>query len=358
MVMQSIKALSPTDLLSLYRKFGSFSAALSADRQALADILCGKALESVLRYQEYPGGHLAEADKIHDWCCNNTINLVPLGCDHYPPLLKEISRPPPLLFVKGDPAVLALPQIALVGSRNASATGINNAEQFSQMLAANGFVVTSGMALGIDGAAHRGAMEQGKTVAVVGTGLDICYPRRHSELQEKIVENGGAVISEFYPGTPPVARNFPRRNRIISGMSVGVLVVEAALKSGSLITARLAMEENREVFAIPSTLHNPLGKGCHQLIKQGATLVETAADIVEHLGSILSYLTPSDDSGCPSPLAADQQLLLDAMGFDTVDSDWLVNKTGLSVTVLNQQLLALELAGVIEKRGGYFIRVR
>ena len=202
----------------------------------------------------------------------------------YPALLAELPDAPPLLFVEGDPRLLERPQLAMVGSRRASRAGLDNAQSFARSLARGGFVVTSGLALGIDGAAHQGALDvAGHTVAVLGTGLQRLYPTRHVGLAERIVEGGGALVSELPLDCPPQAANFPRRNRIISGLSLGVLVVEASPSSGSLITARLAAEQGREVYAIPGSIHHPGARGCHQLIRHGAALVESVEDILQAL---------------------------------------------------------------------------
>ena len=202
----------------------------------------------------------------------------------YPGLLEELPDAPPLLFIEGDPSLLERPQLAMVGSRRASRPGLDNATAFARSLARGGFVITSGLALGIDGAAHQGALDVGgKTIAVLGTGLEQLYPRRHLGLAARIVEGGGALVSELPLDCPPQAANFPRRNRIISGLSLGVLVVEASPSSGSLITARLAAEQGREVYAIPGSIHHPGARGCHQLIRQGAALVESVEDVLQAL---------------------------------------------------------------------------
>ena len=202
----------------------------------------------------------------------------------YPGLLEELPDAPPLLFIAGDPALLAQPQLAMVGSRRASRPGLDNATAFARSLARGGFVITSGLALGIDGAAHQGALDVGgKTIAVLGTGLQCLYPRRHVGLAERMIESGGALVSEMPLDCAPQAANFPRRNRIISGLSLGVLVVEASPSSGSLITARLAAEQGREVYAIPGSIHHPGARGCHQLIRQGAALVESVEDVLQAL---------------------------------------------------------------------------
>ncbi len=222
-------------------------------------------------------------------------HIITIECNEYPDLLKRISDPPPLLYVHGKLSLLKDPQIAIVGSRNPTQGGTNNAFEFAKHLGQTGFCITSGLALGIDGAAHDGALEaNAPTIAVIATGIDRVYPAKHREMAHKIADNG-AIVTEFPIGTQPKSGNFPRRNRIISGLSYGTLVVEAAQKSGSLITARLAMEQNREVFAIPGSIHNPLARGCHLLIKQGVKLVETAQDILEEMASVIDINTLEGD---------------------------------------------------------------
>lgn len=291
----------------------------------------------------------------------------------YPRLLREIPRPPPLLFVRGDPNCLSLPQLAIVGSRNPSGGGSENAERFAHYMAERGFAITSGLALGIDAAAHRGALRAGgKTIAVMGTGINLIYPARHRQLAQDIVDNGGALVSEFPLGTASHACNFPQRNRIISGLSGGTLVVEAAVKSGSLITASYALQHDREVFAIPGSIHNPLARGCHQLIRQGATLVETAQDIVDQLAGLLSYKRQESKSAknhqpelFDEPavtdnepmLSVDEQILLQALGYDPLPVDLLAERTGLDVGNLSAQLIGLEIKGLIQQVGACYQRL-
>ena len=359
LVLQSIKGLGLSELLVLLEVCGSLEHILQADLQTL-HLISEKASSLLARYQQYPDKNENDAYTVVERCVQAGVTLLPITDDRYPALLKETARPPLLLFVRGEVGLLNLPQIAIVGSRNASRSGLDSAREFARALAAGGFVVTSGLALGIDAAAHSGALEQGKTIGVIGCGIDRCYPRRNESLYRQIEVSGGAVVSEFLPGTPPLAQNFPRRNRIISGMSTGVLVIEAALKSGSLITARQAMEENREVFAMPGSIHNPLARGCHQLIKQGATLVESTSDIVEQLGGALAHFQSVANEGvadCPVSLSDEEQRMLEAIGYDPIDMDALVAVTGLSVVDINRQLLALELAGLIENRAGSFVRI-
>ena len=283
----------------------------------------------------------------------------------YPRLLGELPDAPLGLFVQGDPSLLAWPQLAIVGSRNPTPAGRDNAHNFASHLARCGLAITSGLAIGIDTAAHQGALDaDGVTIAVCGTGLDIAYPKSNEPLAARIAEHG-ALVSEFPLGTPAIKGNFPRRNRIISGLSIGTLVVEAAVQSGSLITARLASEQGREVFAIPGSIHNPLARGCHQLIRQGAKLVETAADIFAELRALTDALKalpqpPQPDGSAAiagSVLDKDYEILLDALGFEPAGVDLLVERTGLRADEVASMLLILELDGRIEfYPGGLYVR--
>ncbi|HSH73729.1 MAG TPA: DNA-processing protein DprA [Methylophilaceae bacterium] len=294
-----------------------------------------------------------------NWLENADNHLITLANKDYPRALLEISDPPPLLFAKGHLHWLNTPAISVVGSRNASHQGEKNAEDFSQALCQQGYTIVSGMALGIDGAAHRGALKaNGATIAVVGTGLDIVYPARHRELAHQIVERG-LIISEFGLGTPSRAQNFPRRNRIISGLGLGCLVVEANVQSGSLITAKLAAEQGREVFAIPGSIHSPMSKGCHELIKQGAKLVDNIKDILDELGSI------SSDSYAESTMPTSQVAnasqadpILACIGYDPISMESLVERSGLTSEHLSAMLLMLELENkVASLPGGRYQRI-
>jgi DNA processing protein len=286
--------------------------------------------------------------------------LVP-GDPQFPPLLLQTADPPLLLYVQGDPAVLSRPALAVVGSRSATPQGLANARAFAAALSQQGWTIVSGLALGIDAAAHEGALEamaQGGagTVAVVGTGLDRVFPARHRALAHRIAAQG-ALVSEYAPGMPPLREHFPERNRLIAGLSQGTLVVEAALASGSLITARLASESGREVFAIPGSIHSPQARGCHALIRQGAKLVETAEDIVEELRGqrplVLDAAAPSDGEAA----VADDPLLA-ALGHDPVTLDALLARTGESAAVLSARLLELELDGQVARLpGGLYQRL-
>jgi DNA processing protein len=270
----------------------------------------------------------------------------------YPQLLHDAPGAPPLLFVLGDPAYLSQPQLAIVGSRNPTAGGLQTAEEFAEHLSHAGLTIASGLALGVDAAAHRGALRTGGgTVAVTATGLDRVYPARNRELAHAIAEQG-CLVSEFPPGTPVRSNQFPRRNRIISGLSLGTLVVEASLRSGSLITARYALEQGREVFAIPGSIHNPLSKGCHALIRQGAKLTETVEDVVEELRWQAAAAGQQEQEAADGELDGDYLRLLDALGHDPVAADALLQRTGLTPGELSSMLLVLELKGYVAAAAG------
>ncbi len=276
----------------------------------------------------------------------------------YPSQLKEIDSPPALLFTRGNINLLAQTQISIVGSRNPSPLGYQSAIDFAQSLAQYGFTITSGLALGIDAASHQGALNvKGHTIAVTGTGLDRVYPARNKDLATQISETG-LLISEFPPGTTAKANHFPRRNRIISGLCIGLLVVEAAKKSGSLITARMALEENREVFAIPGSIHNPLARGCNALIKEGAKLVESTQDILDELGEYNQQPEEIVPDNLKSTLDLEQQNLLNLVMFSPTSVDWLVQESGFSVEVISSMLLMLELQGSIATTPGGYIRIK
>lgn len=272
----------------------------------------------------------------------------------------EISDPPPLLFVIGNPDLLQQSQLAMVGSRNPSVDGRENAQAFARELVNQGLVITSGLALGIDAAAHQGALAgDGLTIAVTGTGLDRVYPARHRALAKEIAARG-ALVSEFPIGTPALAENFPRRNRIISGLSLGTLVVEAAPQSGSLITARLAAEQGREVFAIPGSIHNPLARGCHQLIRQGAKLVESVADILEEIHvTYAPKASVTQDNSQTTPDLDDNSLILwSNLGSAPTSVDTLVSRSQLTTEQVSSILLIMELQGwVTSAPGGMYLRV-
>lgn len=299
---------------------------------------------------------------VEAWLALPRNHLVAISDPAYPSRLRETPGAPLLLYVHGHIAALGQPQLAIVGSRNPTPVGIENAHAFAAHLAGAGLAVTSGLALGIDAAAHRGALSaRGITIAVAGTGLDRVYPARHRQLAHEIAEQGGALISEFALGSPPRREHFPQRNRVISGMSLGTLVVEAAVQSGSLITARIANEQGREVFAIPGSIHSPLARGCHMLIRQGAKLVETAQDILEELTPMLARPTETRmqtmEHAAAAEMPADSIKLLRAMGHDPVDIDTLAGRCGLTTQDVSSMLLLMELHGHIAAcPGGRYMR--
>ena len=288
-----------------------------------------------------------------------------LADNAYPAALLNMEDPPLLLYVLGRVGPQWPAAIAIVGSRNPTPQGQDNSREFARALVQAGLTVVSGLALGIDGAAHEGALEgappgQTATIAVVGTGLDRVYPRQHEALAKRIAERG-AIVSEYPLGTPPLPANFPRRNRIIAGLSVGTLVVEAALQSGSLITARLALEQGKDVFAIPGSIHSTQSRGCHELLRQGAKLVACAQDVLEELrpGVVVPFRASTADSAV-RPLAATDagKRLLELLGFDPVGLDALVARTGISTAELQAHLLELELGGAVARMpGGLFQRI-
>ncbi len=285
------------------------------------------------------------------WLEGANNHLVTLADDDYPSGLLEITDPPPILFLKGRRSLLASQAIAVVGSRNATPQGLQNSEAFSKAMSDAGLSIVSGMALGIDAAAHRGGLAgRASSIAVVGTGLDLIYPPKNKALAHELAEKG-VIISEFSLGMPALAANFPRRNRIISGLSLGTLVVEAALASGSLITARLSAEQGREVFAIPGSIHSPFSKGCHALIKQGAKLVESAQDVLEELG-LSTAQGAAQHRSKKRPETVPEDALLLALGFDPVGFDALAERTGVAAEVLSSKLLEWELAGVVASLPG------
>lgn len=320
---------------------------------------CGLGDEQMQFWRVPPMG-LIEHDS--QWLSQPNHYLVTFLDNDYPQLLKEIADPPLALFMVGDRTLLSTPQIAIVGTRNPTAAGREMARQFAQYLAEAGLTITSGLAFGVDAAAHQGVLTgSGKTIAVCGTGLDLVYPAKHRQLAEQISQQG-ALVSEFPLGTQPIKFNFPQRNRIISGLSVGTLVVEAALRSGSLITAHAAMEQGREVFAIPGSIHNPLSKGCHQLIRQGAKLVETTDDILEDLGSLIKISITDMNQQLEKDLRIpildpEYQQLLDFIGHETISVDTLVVRSGLSIEVVASMLLMLELQSLIGRQPGGYIRI-
>ncbi|MEA3640963.1 MAG: DNA-processing protein DprA [Lamprobacter sp.] len=363
-------------IAKLLKAFGSAEAICSAPPSALRSLgLTEPMLEVIQRPDQ------AAITAALRWTEQAQASILTLADPRYPSRLSGISSPPPLLFVRGDLALLQEPQLAIVGSRNPTPGGVQTTRAFASHLAGLGLVITSGMALGVDAAAHLGALESGRTIAVLGTGPDRVYPAAHRELARRISAEG-ALVSEFLPGVGPQPSHFPRRNRTISGLSLGTLVTEAAPRSGSLITARYAAEQGREVFAIPGSIHNPLARGCHQLIREGAKLIDSVDQLLEELAPQLrSYLSlsapvPTAAAAVPQPerasaaaaspsaasahadgLDRDYQRLLEAMGADPVAADELVLRTGLSAQEVSSMLLLLELQGHVScLAGGRYCR--
>lgn len=300
------------------------------------------------------------------WLQQAGNHIIGYSSPHYPFLLKQISSPPPLLFVQGQIELLSQPQIAIVGSRYCSHYGGHWAKFFAQQLALAGFAITSGMALGIDGHCHRACLDVGgQTIAVLGSGLNHLYPKSHRSLAQQIIAQQGVVVSEFLPNTPPKVENFPRRNRIISGLSIATLVIEASEKSGSLITARYALEQNRELFALPGNIQSEFSRGCHKLIKQGAMLVESAQDILENIGFSPFYssshsenmLTKKDIPPTTAPAVKPQYPdLYHKIGIQKLNIDDLLDLTKLEIGELLAQLIVLESQGLISQQGGMYYR--
>ena len=343
--------LGAASLRAMLRQFGLPQAILQRKRSELAAFASAEALDAL----ESPAVRDAVGRSL-EWAAAPGNAIITLADEGYPRALLEIADPPALLYAAGRSELAARASLAIVGSRNASAQGERNAESFAKALSDAGLVIVSGLALGIDAAAHRGALAgASSTIAVLGTGIDVVYPRRNAELAAEIARRG-LLLSEFAPGTVPAAHNFPRRNRLISGLAQGCLVVEAALASGSLITARAAADQGREVFAIPGSIHSPLSKGCHALIKSGAKLVESAEDVLAELRGFRS-------SGLASTVVAESAEppppgLLKHMGHDPVDVDSLCSRAGLSPEQVSSELLRLELDGrVTSLPGGLYQRL-
>jgi DNA processing protein len=353
-----IKGLGSATLCQLLSQFGSPDAIFSANKSQLSEVVDQKLANAI-----HQGLDKESIASTLTWLQDEQNHLITLADATYPQQLLEITSPPAILYAKGSPQLLNTPCIALVGSRNATPQGEKNAEVFSENLCSKGITVVSGMALGIDGAAHRGALKaNGATIAVVGTGLDIVYPAKHKALAHQIASQG-LILSEFPLGTPSMAQNFPRRNRIISGLSLGCLVIEANIDSGSLITARLATEQGREVFAIPGSIHSPLSKGCHQLIKQGAKLVESIDDVLSeiHLDSSKNKASSVSPNGLipeRANISPEANAVLALMGFEPIEFDNMMTLTGLTASALSTMLTLLELDGKIcHLQGGKYQRI-
>ncbi len=359
LVLARVPSLDAASAAALAARFGNLADIVRATPAALrAQGVSTKIIESLRA-----AARQIDSDK--RWLDAPGHHFIPWYSRGYPALLQELPDAPVALYVRGNPDALALPQIALVGTRNPTPNGRETAHAFAEHLVRCGFVITSGLALGIDTASHAGALRAGgNTIAVCGTGLDMPYPATNVELAARI-EAAGALVSEFPLGTPPHKANFPRRNRIISGLSLGTLVVEAAVRSGSLITARLAAEQGREVFAIPGSIHNPQARGCHRLIREGAKLVETAHDIFDELRPLVGAMSTHECNANVAPpqpkpdglLHKGHQILLDALGFEPAGVDLLVERTGLRADEVASMLLILELEGRVESHpGGLYYR--
>lgn len=354
--------VGPASARRLLAALGSPQAVFAATREALGQVVAAREATELLKIPaDLPEQLAATLAWLEAASTTQERALITLGDEHYPAALLETADPPFLLFAQGRVALLQRPSVAIVGSRHPTAQGKENAWAFAQALSQAGITVVSGLALGVDGAAHEGALAGGRlgsTVAVVGTGLDRVYPKAHRDLAHRIAQDG-LLISEFTLGTPPLAANFPKRNRIVAGLSRGTLVVEAAVQSGSLITARLAMEMGREVLAIPGSIHSPQAKGCHALIKQGAKLVETAQDVLEEMNWRVATMASADQGGDQADEATGHEdLVLGAMGYDPVGQDALSARTGMGPADLGARLLELEMMGQVARLpGALFQRV-
>ena len=360
--MHEIQGLGRQTTYQLLKAFGSAEAIFAASHANLRKVVSDDIANQI------KAETVSDQIKITlEWLAEPNNHLITLADEDYPRLLLETPDPPSILFAKGQLSCLQQPSIAIVGSRNPTAQGEKNAHDFAMLLAEFGFTIVSGLAIGIDAAAHRGALaSNGKTIAVVGTGLDIVYPAKHRELAHEIIKQG-LLISEFSLGTPSLPQNFVQRNRVISGLSMGCLVVEASLQSGSLITAKFATEQDRDVFAIPGSIHSPQSKGCHQLIKQGAKLVDAVQDIVhelksEHFVSLAAIplkknFIPAKNTS-PEEIPHADKALLDLMSFEPVTVEYLLQHSGLTSDTLSSILISLELDNKIASMpGGRYQRI-
>lgn len=346
-------------------RHGTLRDAHRAGDQAWRDLGMSAA---AIQWLKLPDRSLLKRDM--QWLSVSGQQLLTCQSEDFPSLLRRIPGAPAALFIRGDPLALWRPQLALVGSRHASAGGLALARDFAATFSRAGFTITSGMADGIDGAAHAAALDAGgESIAVLGTGVDLIYPRKHGKLAARLAQHG-ALVSEFPLGTPGAPEHFPRRNRIISGLSLGTLVIEAGVQSGSLITARLAAEQGREVFAVPGSVHNPMARGCHRLIRDGAKLVENAADVLEELVPLAMELASDlraridtlqtldtlrqcqENAVLARAYPRPESAILDAMGFDPVDFDTLVTRSGLTAGAISSMLTTLELDGAVAMLGG------
>jgi len=347
--------LRAATLRQLLHRFGLPESVIGAGRRALSEFLQAEVLDAMHSEQVARG-----VSQALQWSETTDRALVAWDVSEYPKVLLEVSDPPALLYCVGRTELLNRPALAIVGSRNATAQGMRNAQAFARTLSDAGLTIVSGLALGVDAAAHRGGLEgPSSTIAVLGTGVDLVYPPANRALAQEIAKQG-LLVSEFALGSPATKQNFPRRNRIISGLARGTLIVEAAVASGSLITARAALEQGREVFAIPGSIHSPLSKGCHSLIKSGAKLVESAEDVLSELGGVPEAPALAQrPAQAGMPKQAEVPFLLDQMGFDPIDIDSLCARIGRSAQQVTAELLRLELEGRIASLpGGLYQRVQ
>jgi len=355
LVLLRASTLGPARIQKLLQAFTSPAEVLAAARQGELDGICsGKALHDL----KHPDWRAIERDL--EWSRHPDQTIYTWNDPRYPERLRQIAPAPLVLFCRGDPNVLSFANlIAVVGSRNPSPSGRENAKQFSRQLSAGGFVVVSGLAVGIDSAAHMGSLAAGKPgVAVLAHGLDRIYPNCNKTLAKELLDQGGVLVSEMGLGVAPIPGFFPRRNRIISGLSLGVVVVEAAKRSGALNTARHALEQGREVFAVPGAIHNPLAKGCHDLIREGAKCVDEVQHIVEELPCIQSSYLFDKNRKIKEQKPTVQHELLNFIGYDPVSADLIIQNCGKPAETVSSQLTELELQGVISVLpGGKFIRV-
>lgn len=344
-----IKGVGDIGATKLLEQFDSAAAIFDADRQKLKQSgLRSDSIDSILNMD------FEQFDSVFEWLAKPGHQVIPLGSTYYPPLLACTATPPLFLFALGNIEHLLNPQIAVIGSRSPTSAGLINTKNFCQSLVTQGITITSGLALGVDGEAHRAALANGGfTVAVVGTGLSRVYPAIHRELAHQIVDDG-VIVSECFPDEGVNRGSFPKRNRIIAGLSLGTLVIEAAKKSGSLITARLSMEESREVFAIPGSIHNELAQGCHQLIKQGAKLVETIEDIIEELPSLAKAQHQATTISTRPALNSEAAAFLKFVDYQITSIDSIVLRSQLPIESVTTMLLLLELDGwIVNSAGGY-----
>ncbi len=344
-----IKGLGGESCRRLLTLLGSPEAILAASVAQLSEIIGARLAAAIAQ-----GGDPQKLERAEQWLDQSGNHLISLADDAYPSILLNIPSPPLLLYAKGRLELLTRPALSVVGSRHATPQGVRDASAFARTFSDSGWCVVSGLAYGIDAAAHQGALlGQGSSIAVVGTGLDRVYPAAHRALAHQLAQQG-LLLSEFPLDTPPRAANFPRRNRIISGLSMGCLVVEASLQSGSLITARLAVEQGRDVFAIPGSIHSPQSKGCHALLKQGAKLVECAQDVLEELGASQTFIAPPQNAE-----QGQHSDLLEQMGYGAITLDELSEQTGLTIAELSAMLLTLELEGLVNTLpGGRYQRLQ